>query len=501
MDDPNTESKLDASAFVGSVVGGSYRVTRLIAEGGMGAVYEALHLRLNKPVAIKILAHQIASNQEALLRFRREAEVTSRLGHPHLVQVIDFGTSQSSEPYLVMECLNGEDLDQRLRRVGRLPLQAVVEITKQAASALAAAHAEGVVHRDLKPANIFLVSVPGEDDFVKILDFGVSKIKAARTKLTRASSVLGTPDYMSPEQATGLIDEVDHRADQWALGCIAWEMLAGRAPFMADDVTALFYQIIHMDPHPIAKWAPDLPSGVEPVLRRALSKQSADRFPTIKEFSRALAAAAGPTIGGEVSSEISARIPPEKSGRVTLDEWPGSGRDPRVAPEPRVPTALEEARPPDPVEARPAAGGEALKVTTRSVRFDKRYLVAGAVAVALLGLGLALWLRPAAPPPGTGPGPRTSPEARKAVPAIDKVPVPALAVPHNAAPTDPAASPGTATATTAGLGAQPAEESPVVPPAKAKTPRTGKPKSRALDPFENGKAPKAQPKHSLIEEL
>ena len=281
-----------AAAVIGSVLGGAYQITRLIGEGGMGWVYEGRHLRLNKPVAIKLMARELAANAEALARFHREAEVTSRLGHPHLVSVLDFGATDSGAPYLVMEYLDGEDLERRIRREGRLTLETSVEITKQIASAVGAAHAEGIVHRDLKSANVFLVRVRDENDFVKVLDFGVSKIKAARTRLTRATAVMGTPEYMSPEQATGLIEEIDHRTDQWALGCIVWEMLSGYAPFMADDLGALFYQIIHQDPHALTRRAPGLPAAVEPVLRRALAKRPTDRFPSIKEFARTFQAAA-----------------------------------------------------------------------------------------------------------------------------------------------------------------------------------------------------------------
>ena len=271
---------------------GAYRITRLIGEGGMGAVYEAVQLRLNKRVAVKLMARDLAANREALARFHREAEITSHLGHPHLVTVVDFGQAESGEPYLVMEYLEGEDLDHRLRRVGRMPIEAVVHVVRQVASALSAAHGQGIVHRDLKPGNVFLLQIPGEPDFVKVLDFGISKMKAARTQLTSASAVMGTPNYMSPEQATGMLDEIDHRADQWALACIAWEMLLGRGPFVADDAAALLYQIINLDPHPLAPRVPGLPPAVESVLRRALSKRPADRFPSIREFSRAFETAA-----------------------------------------------------------------------------------------------------------------------------------------------------------------------------------------------------------------
>jgi eukaryotic-like serine/threonine-protein kinase len=286
----SAEPRMDA--LVGTVLEGAYRITRLLGEGGMGAVYEAVQLRLNKRVAIKLMARDLAANREALARFHREAEITSHLGHPHLVIVFDFGQAESGEPYLVMEYLEGEDLDHRLRRVGRLPIEITVHVVRQVASALNAAHDQGVVHRDLKPGNVFLVQVPGEPDFVKVLDFGISKMKAARTQLTSASAVMGTPNYMSPEQATGMLDDIDHRADQWALACIAWEMLLGRCPFVADEAAALLYQIINLDPHPLAPRVPGLPSAVETVLRRALRKKPAERFSSMREFSRELEAAA-----------------------------------------------------------------------------------------------------------------------------------------------------------------------------------------------------------------
>ena len=279
-------------ALVGTVLEGAYRITRLIGEGGMGAVYEAIQLRLDKRVAVKVMASHLAADQEALARFHREAEITSRLGHPHLVALIDFGQAESGEPYLVMEYLEGEDLHHRLRRVGRLPIETVARVVRQVASALSAAHGQGIVHRDLKPGNIFLLQIPGELDFVKVLDFGVSKMMAAQTRLTNQRSTLGTPIYMSPEQATGLVEKIDHHVDQWALACIAWEMLLGRPPFVADDVTALLYQIIKMDPHPLTPRVPGLPLAVEQELRRALSKRPEERFSSIRNFSRAFQAAA-----------------------------------------------------------------------------------------------------------------------------------------------------------------------------------------------------------------
>jgi serine/threonine protein kinase len=290
--DTKVEPDMEASSLVGTTLEGAYRITRLIAEGGMSAVYEAVQLRLNQRLAVKVMARELSSNREALTRFHREAEITSRLRHPHLVTVMDFGTASGGRPYMAMEYLEGTDLDHRLRHVGKLPLSTAVHIAKQVASALAAAHDQGVVHRDLKPANVFLVELPGEPDFAKVLDFGISKVRAATTQLTKASSIMGTPNYMSPEQATGMIDEIDHRTDQWSLACIVWEMLAGRPPFASDDVSAVFYQVIHLEPPPLRKQVPDLPVAVEAVLHRALSKNMADRFPSIRDFASALAEAA-----------------------------------------------------------------------------------------------------------------------------------------------------------------------------------------------------------------
>ena len=284
------EPRMDG--LVGTVLEGAYRITRLIGEGGMGAVYEAVQLRLNKRVAVKVMARHLAADREALARFYREAEITSRLGHPHLVGVVDFGQAESGEPYLVMEYLEGEDLHHRLRRVGHMPIETVARVVRQTASALSAAHGQDIVHRDLKPGNIFLLEIPGEPEFVKVLDFGISKMMVAQTRLTNQKATLGTPLYMSPEQATGQVEKVDHHVDQWALACIAWEMLLGRPPFVAEDVTTLMFQIIKMDPHPLTPRVPGLPLAVEQELRRALSKRPEERFSSIRNFSRAFQAAA-----------------------------------------------------------------------------------------------------------------------------------------------------------------------------------------------------------------
>jgi serine/threonine protein kinase len=289
-----TPQELPDTKLVGTALDEAYLLTRLIVEGGMGTVFEAIQLRLQKRVAVKVMVSELAANAEALARFRREVEVTSQLAHPHVIQLLDFGVAPTGQPYLVMEYLDGEDLSQRLARVGRLPLPAAVDILRQISSALAVIHAKGIVHRDLKPGNVFLLPRDGITDFVKVVDFGISKVKSASTKLTRAFTMVGTPECMAPEQATARVDDVDHRSDQWALACMVWQMLCGAMPFRGASLNELLERIVHEDPASLVAQVPGLPPAVEQVLRRALQKRQDDRFPTVSAFARALEAAAVP---------------------------------------------------------------------------------------------------------------------------------------------------------------------------------------------------------------
>jgi serine/threonine protein kinase len=386
---------------VGTVLEGAYRLTRLLGEGGMGAVYEALHLRLDRRVAVKVMARQLAGSDEALARFRREVQVTSKLAHPHIVQVSDFGTAPSGEPFLVMEYLEGEDLSDRLDRVGRLPLATTMGILNQVASALAATHAKGIVHRDLKPENLFLLRMEGVIDFVKVVDFGISKVKASNEKLTRASVMMGTPAYMAPEQATGRVDDIDHRTDQWALACLAWEMLSGDVPFVAKDTPTLLYNITHGEAPPLN--LPDLPAEIEPVLRRALSKRQGDRFPTITAFARALGAATTPRPVVVTSAPVRAPSAPalERLGTVFGSLLPRRKRSKRGM-----------------VAMTMAMGRKAIEdlIPQRKKR-PRRTLawISGAAVAVALGMGALFVLRPPA---------KTPPAVLKAVsaPAPDERP-------------------------------------------------------------------------------
>jgi serine/threonine-protein kinase len=257
----------------------------------MGAVFEAVELRLDRRVALKMMAPHLANEPESLARFRREVKILSKLAHPNVVQLLDFGTSVTGHPYLVTEFVDGEDLERRLRRVGNLPLPRALAILKQLASALAAIHGKGIVHRDLKPANVCLLTIDGTTDFVKVVDFGLSKVRMSQTGLTTPETVVGTPEYMSPEQAAGRIEDVDHRSDQWALACIAWRMLAGAPPFTGRHWLEVVLRIEQEEPPSLLDTAPQLPPELERVLGRALTKRRASRYPTVRAFMRAFEAA------------------------------------------------------------------------------------------------------------------------------------------------------------------------------------------------------------------
>jgi serine/threonine-protein kinase len=277
-----------ATIAPGTVLHGSFRVLRLIAGGGMAAIYAATHTRLAGRYAVKVLHAEAAEMGSAVERFRREAEITSALRHPNIVQVLDFNQMEDGRPYMVMEYLDGVDLRARLETQRTIPLARAATIVEQVAEALAAAHAVGVTHRDLKPENLFCVAVPGSDkEFVKVLDFGMSKVRHA-AKITADATVLGTPPYMSPEQAMGQIDSIDPATDQFALGAILYEMLSGEIAFLAPTTVLVLDAVINRDPPPLS---PEL-AAVEGVLRAALAKDKGDRLPDILSFARAVRAAA-----------------------------------------------------------------------------------------------------------------------------------------------------------------------------------------------------------------
>ena len=318
--------------LLGCTLRGTYRIVRLLDQGGMGLVFEAEHLRLKSRVAVKVLPHRLARDEYALARFRHEAEIVAQLRHPHIVQVVDFDTTEQEQPYLVMELLSGESLAARLERECKLPLAAAVRIAVQTASALAAVHGAAIVHRDLKPANMFLTETPGEGVWLKLLDFGISKRSHTGQGLTGEHDVMGTPDYMSPELALGKASSADHRSDQYSLAVIVYEMLSGRVPFLGTSELQILSQVI-ADPAPtLALLMPSLPERLSNVVRRAMSKLPEARFETIEAFAAALAHAAGVSLSPG---------PPATASTLQLTSDPGV-----LSPESkRAPSARQQ--PPD----------------------------------------------------------------------------------------------------------------------------------------------------------
>jgi serine/threonine protein kinase len=279
----DTESEL--RALVGTTVAGKYHVDRLIGRGGMGAVFQATNVAIGKRVALKFLDHEAAKNREACQRFQREAEAAGMAESAHIVQIFDSGGTEAGLPFLVMELLTGEDLRARLRREGRLSVSAALRITSQVLRALLRAHAAGIVHRDLKPDNVFLCARDDDPSFVKIVDFGISKVARARVAdtLTRRGTVLGTAFYMSPEQAQSFAD-IDGRTDLFSVGAILFEMLAGRPPHVAPTYEAVLIAICTHDAADVRTLAPDVPESVAALVARALARERDLRFQSAEEF-------------------------------------------------------------------------------------------------------------------------------------------------------------------------------------------------------------------------
>lgn len=284
---------VEESSLLGQTLGGTYRVEEKLGAGGMGEVFRALHLRTGRPYAVKVLLPRVAIHADALERFRREAEAVGALGHANVVAIHDFDTRHDLA-YLVMDLLEGEDLAARLGRVGRLPMAQALSIFEGIAAGLGAAHGRSLVHRDLKPANVFLARHPGAPERAVLLDFGLAKSLApdeGLSGLTATGVVMGTPQYMSPEQASGL--PLDARADLYSAATILFEMLAGRPPIVAPTVPSLFAALATQPPPPVERFRPDVPGPLSAVLARALAKAPDDRYGSAAELAAAVRHAAG----------------------------------------------------------------------------------------------------------------------------------------------------------------------------------------------------------------
>jgi len=271
----------------GTIIAERFRLVHLLGQGGMGAVWRAHHIALDIPCAIKFMLGEAATFEDVRARFEREARAAAQLKSPHVIQILDHGVCDGT-PYIAMELLEGEDLERRLLRLGRIDPRAVANITIQVARALAKAHAAGVVHRDLKPANIYLAR-DGDDEVVKVLDFGIAKrATPGMAGNTKTGTLLGTLYYMSPEQARGL-KAVDHRSDLWSLGVVVYECLTGQLPFQSDAFGDLLISIL-FDPLPVPSQVTRVLPGFDAWWARAAAREPAERFQSAKELAEALVA-------------------------------------------------------------------------------------------------------------------------------------------------------------------------------------------------------------------
>lgn len=389
---------MEGDARIGTVLGGKYRIVRKLGEGGMGAVYAGVQEPLGRKVAVKVLLPVLARDATLVGRFQREAELAASLGHPNIVQVTDFGVDDGSA-FLVMDLLDGESLGSALERETALAPSRVCFIAAQVLSALEAAHARGVVHRDLKPDNIYLTSVSGVADLVKLLDFGIARLTEGDgdQKMTATGQVLGTPAYMSPEQARG--KPVDARSDLYALGVVMYEALSGRMPVNGSNYHELMFAIVGETPTPLAQLVPGLDPTLVAVVERAMAKDPNARYASAAEMRAALDALGPlqassparvpsmPPTRDSSAVAMAATITPEAMTALPSMATPVVSSAPVGASSSGVSSGVSRG-----VDVTPAAV-PAVMSSPPPARRSALPWIAGLLVLAAIGGGLAFWLR------------------------------------------------------------------------------------------------------------
>jgi eukaryotic-like serine/threonine-protein kinase len=327
-------------ALLGTLVDQRYRIDSQIGEGGMGVVYKATHVALNKVVALKILRGEMAKDPEVTQRFMQEAQAASGIGHENIIDIHDFGKLPDGTAYFVMEYLNGRPLSELIQRGGSIPTGDALQILRQTAGALGAAHARGIVHRDLKPDNVIVLTRGELTNFVKVLDFGIAKVGATKNKLTRTGMVFGTPHYMSPEQAAG--QSVDARTDIYALGVMMYEMFTGRVPFEADTFMGVLTKHMFEKPAPMFGGQGERQLGaLEQITLRALEKKPENRYPSMKALIDDLDSVVGggrpqQVAGARPSVELADALEPRSKSEMRLERQQREAAQQTVAPSPSV---------------------------------------------------------------------------------------------------------------------------------------------------------------------
>jgi serine/threonine-protein kinase len=391
------------------VLDGKYKLLRPVGEGGMGTVYEAVHVGTGRHLAVKmIVGEDLAGNAVMLQRFQREARATGQIHSMYVAHTLDTGVeAKTGNPYLVMELLRGEDLQQAMRRLGPLSPVLALLIAAQTCLGLQKAHEAGVVHRDIKPSNIFLARHEGTEIVVKILDFGIAKVRSNRfasapSELTQTGSLLGSPMYMSPEQARGK-KTLDARADLWSLGVVLYEALTGRVPHTADTVGELILQICGEPARPIQERAPWVPSAVAAVVHRALALDPAARFGSAEEMHEAIRSLL--PVGQALDSALFQPLPETARTRTaSFHSVPGGAAPPPPSSDPAFDETVQASSSPGPVLAS-TTGGFSQPGLGAPPRRSRRSRLAvgslGALALGGLAIGAAVWVHGSSPSPST----------------------------------------------------------------------------------------------------
>jgi serine/threonine-protein kinase len=351
-------------------------VEEVIGVGGMGRVVKASHLYLHQPVAIKILLPEMADSQSTVARFLREAQATVRLRSEHIARVMDVGTMPDGCPFMVMEYLEGHDLNQILRHHGPQLPQAVVDLILQACEGMAEAHAMGIVHRDIKPSNFFITRRPDGSNLLKILDFGISKTPTELSELTGTQTVIGTPTYMAPEQMVSA-RSTDTRSDIWSIGVVMYQLFSGRPPFEAETYAQLVLKVGTNPPNPLHV---ALPPGLQDIVFRCLEKDPNRRIQSVGELARMLAPYASDPHGAAQAAERAGRILTSPRGSQASFQLGGAQGGLVMTPQSLTPKSWNKS----------SVSGSAGELTrgTRNTRGGRGAVIAGvATLVVLAGVG------------------------------------------------------------------------------------------------------------------
>jgi serine/threonine-protein kinase len=482
--------------MVGQTLGGRYMLGDLLGEGGWGAVYAATQTDLGRPVAIKVLRAEAANDPDLLARFEREAKAAAGLGHPNIALVTELCVRPGEPPFLVMERLAGRTLGSEIKSNGRLAPARVAWIAHQMLAALDVAHAAGIVHRDVKPENIFLVSMPGIEDFVKLLDFGIAKLAdKAAPQLTQSDTMLGSPAYMAPEQVRGI--GIDHRTDLYAVGATMYHALTGRYPFDAPNLHGLLLTITEQRATPVSMIDPSIDQALSAVVDRAMAKDPAGRFGSAAEMRSALEQFLAPAMRARAGSASayasSVGVPPTAAnphGPATTTAGVAMSATPYgppptpgvVAPYGPPPTAMGATPygpPPTPAYALPQATAPAAPAPAAkgSGAIIALLAIIAVLLVVAIGGGAWLFLRSSSAAPVAAPVASSSAAAAAPVSAVTPSAAPSGTASAPVAAGGAPRKPG-ATATTSAPGAAPA-----VPDAGAAPPVASRKQMGGTSPF------------------